>query len=174
MRAMRKRSRMRLCASAQQVPANAMTAAPLPRGRAGVGAKGAHRSPHRRRPGVRSTRWPPRPVPPRRRGQVGGPQWTDGCSSGPWLAASSPRRSPSRRNRWGGCEIRPLAGICSAPASSHRERENMTRLLKRLLPDWIKKQLRERLRAETRSVLDANGILAPCTPRPPIRGMAHG
>jgi SAM-dependent methyltransferase len=34
------------------------------------------------------------------------------------------------------------------------------RLAKRLLPGWIKKQLRERLRAETRSALNANGILA--------------
>ena len=35
----------------------------------------------------------------------------------------------------------------------------MTRLVKRLVPGWVKKRLRERLSVETRSVLNANSIL---------------
>src|SRR5262249_52868085 len=73
---------------------------------------------------------------------------------------SSPRHSPPRQGRRGRCEITPLAGICSLPVPSQREREGKMRLLKRLLPGWITKQLRGRLRAETRSALEANGILA--------------
>ena len=41
--------------------------------------------------------WPPRPVPPRRRGQPEGPLWTDMRSSGPSLTVSSPRRGPHER-----------------------------------------------------------------------------